>query len=465
MGCWRRVDQLIPKVNLVFGETWEALKQMKLTLFMVFYRLLWALLLPLVLLYLWRRGRRDPDYTAHLAERFGFYSTPLPQQAIWLHAVSIGETRSAIALIRRILARGDKVVLTHFTPAGRRDSTRQFAAEIASGQLAVVWAPFDMLWCYRRFFGACQPQIGLPLEVEVWPAMIYASRAAGVPLYMCNAQYAPGPFARDRKWLRFRRWCIAAFAGAFVKSQGQADRFALVGLKNVKVTGELRFDQPVPPALIAAAQELRPALAPEREIVTIASGVEGEEDLYVAVLSQRIATCRATGKAAPFFIYVPRAPERFDAVAAKLQNAGLSVCKRSDVLDETLKPLTTIGDHDVLLGDSLGEMFFYLSLADRVIVGGGFTPRGAHNIIEPLLLKKPVLTGPWVWPIEFPFTEAAAAGVAMSVTDQDALLDALNAPLVHQTGQIDAFLAQHIGASERTLREIDAVIGKTPRTS
>lgn len=432
---------------------------MKLSLFMVFYRLLWVVVLPIGLLYLWQRGRRDPDYTKQFAERFGFYSAALPQNPIWFHAVSIGETRSALALIRLALQRGDSVVLTHFTPAARRDSTRQFAAEIAAGQLAVVWAPLDMQWCYRRFFRACCPRIGLPLEVEVWPAMIYAARAAGVPLYMCNAQYAPGPFARDRKWLRFRRWCIAAFAGAFVKSEGQAVRFGMVGLQNVTVTGELRFDQPVPPALTQAAEKLRPLIAPTREVLAIASGVEGEEDLYVAVVSQWIAACRAAGKAAPLVIYVPRAPERFGAVAQKLRDAGLAVCKRSEGLDKDLRQTAALGQIDVLLGDSLGEMFFYLSLADRVIVGGGFTPRGAHNIIEPLLLKKPVLTGPWTWPIEFPFTEAAAAGVAHSVPDQEALLAALQAPLVDRTAQIDAFLAQHIGASARTLAQIDAVIG------
>ena len=131
------------------------------------------------------------------------------------------------------------------------------------------------------------------------------------------------------------------------------------------------------------------------------------------------------------------------------------------MLDADLAPVSTFDGHDVLLGDSLGEMFFYLALADRVIVGGGFTPRGAHNIIEPLLLRKPVLTGPWVWPIEFPFTEAKAAGVAVSVPDQDALLAALGEPLRDQSVQIDAFLAQHIGASARTLDEIDAVIGRT----
>ena len=120
---------------------------MILKLSLIGYRLLWIIALPIALIYLWKRGRGDPVYVHHLGERFGFYRRPLPQGALWFHAVSLGETRSAVGLIRMALARGDKVVLTHFTPAGRSESARQFADEIASGQLAVVWVPFDMAWC------------------------------------------------------------------------------------------------------------------------------------------------------------------------------------------------------------------------------------------------------------------------------------------------------------------------------
>ncbi|PYF10546.1 3-deoxy-D-manno-octulosonic-acid transferase [Rhodobacter viridis] len=433
---------------------------MILRLVMIAYRLLWLVGLPLVLVYLWRRGRRDPAYLQALPERFGFYRRPLPQGAIWLHAVSLGEMRSAIALVRLLLDRGENVVLTHFTPAGRSESARAFGPEIAAGRVTVVWVPLDMGWCWRRFLRACRPRLGLTLEVEIWPAMILATRAAGVPLYAANAIYTQGRFARDRKGLRLRQRVIAELAGAFVKSRLQAERFATTGLTNITVTGELRFDQPVPPALLTAAERLRPTLAAGREVITIASCVEAEEPLFAGVIAEITAKARAENRPAPLFVHVPRAPERFDAVAAGLEAAGLNVLRRSRALDRDLAPTGPLAAPDVLLGDSLGEMFFYLALADRVIVGGGFSPKGAHNVIEPLMLGKPVLTGPQVHTIEYPFAEAAAAGVAQSLPDRAALLAALAKPAPDNRAAIAAFLAEHAGASARTLAVIDRALAR-----
>ena len=440
---------------------------MILWLFLLIWRLLWIPLLPLVLLYLWRRGRKDPDYRAHLAERFGFYRRALPQGAIWIHAVSLGETRSATALIRLCLARGDRVVLTHFTPAGRRESARLFPAEIASGQLAAVWVPLDMFWCWRRFFRACRPRIGLTMEIEIWPAMIFAARRAGVPLFMCNAQYPSPSLARDSKGLRLRQRVIRGLAGAFVKSGLQRERFESIGLTNITVTGELRFDQPVPPGLIAAAAALRPALGPGREVITIASSVEVEEPLFLRSIETLRKTARARGEAAPLFIWVPRAPERFGPLAGILAGAGLTVIRRSEAFGPGPEGLSQPADMpwqdcDILLGDSLGEMFFYLALADRVVIGGGFNPRGAHNISEALMLLKPVITGPWTWTIEFPFQEAEAAGVAISLKDESdlagALIGALEHPAAVPEARIRAFLAGQQGATLRTLAAIDEVL-------
>lgn len=430
---------------------------MILILFLLLYRLAWLLLTPLVLVYLWLRGRKDPDYHHAIAERFGFYGRDLPKDVIWLHVVSLGEMRSATALVRALIDRGDPVLLTHFTPAGRRESHRLFGPEIATGQVTVVWVPLDMGWCYRRFLAACKPRIGLTLEVEIWPAMIFACRAAGVPLYLCNGIYGTRSVARDNRGLRLRQRVIAGLAGAFVKSDLQAARFAATGLEKITVTGELRFDQPVPPNQLRAAEALGPSLRHGREIITIASGVEGEEALFVDIIRQ---TRNLQGeRPPPLFIYVPRAPERFGAVAEELRAAGLSVLRRSEVLDAQLAPMAPLDAVDVLLGDSLGEMFFYLALSDRVIVGGGFTPRGAHNIIEPLMLGKPVVTGPHVWTIEYPFAEAEAAGIAERLPNAEALLAALRRPAEAREEKIAAFLRQHGGATARTLAAIDRVIG------
>ncbi|MBO9398355.1 3-deoxy-D-manno-octulosonic acid transferase [Shimia sp. R9_2] len=437
---------------------------MILMLFNLFYRLLWVPLLPLLMIYLYMRGRKDPRYLRHVKERFGFYVRALPQDAIWFHAVSLGEVRSALGMIRLALARGDKVILTNFTPAGREESERQFAKEIAEGRLAVLWVPLDMHWCLHRFYRACRPRFGLTLEVEIWPAMIASARRAGVPLYLCNSQYTSGAFAKDGKGLRLRQRVIASVAGAFVKSEIQRARFASVGVQNITVTGELRFDQPIPQVLLDAAAQVRPQLTADgRQVITIASGVTGEEEIFRDMILSLRAAAANDSAPAPLFVYVPRAAERFEAVGRMLQDAGLSVRARSQVAEAGTAGLAVFGEAladmpDVLLGDSFGEMYFYLGLADQVIVGGGFTPAGAHNIIEPLAVGKPPITGPETWPIEFPFAEAEAAGVAKSFDTPEAMAAALWPPREAPLKEAAIFMAEHRGASERTLQAMDQVL-------
>jgi 3-deoxy-D-manno-octulosonic-acid transferase len=440
--------------NKIF-DFMEGHNRMILKAFIALYRSAWVFLVPVLLIYIWKRAQLDAIYSSHLGERFGWYK-PLPQNAVWIHAVSLGETRSAVPLARLLLAQGETVVFTHFTPAGRQEAERTFAPEIAAGSVSVVWVPLDMFWVQARFLKACRPKIGLTMEIEIWPAMILVAKREGVPLYLCNAQYPQKSITRDRKGARIRQKIMANVAGAFVKSQLQASRFIEAGVPNVHVTGELRFDQSVPAALLGAAKIHRGALrGAGRPIITIASVVEGEDPLYIDTIQKLQSVSPA-----PLVIYVPRAPERFDAVANKLDHVGLRFARRSEAFGHGLEGLncqaTLPADIDVLLGDSLGEMYFYLALADRVIVGGGFHPKGAHNIIEPLALSKPVITGPHTHTIEFPFVEAEAAGVVVSVRDAESLVSTLKGPDWVASTQIEAFLAAHSGAAERTLKAINA---------
>lgn len=421
---------------------------MRLWLFLRFWSLLWHLGLPIVLAYLWWRGRKDALYAQHLGERFGRHRHGLPG-AIWVHAVSLGEMRSAVPLVRAMLDRGDRVVTTHFTPAGRREAERVFAAEIAAGQMAVVWVPFETSWAYAGFFRAFRPIAGLVMEIEIWPRMIFAAAGAGVPLYMCNAQYPTKSMARDDGF-PLRHDLMRGFAGAFVKSDLQAERFASVGVQDIEVTGELRFDQPIPQALLAAADLVRPWAAGERPVITLASVVEGEDAIYLDAIEAALDTDEP-----PLFVYVPRKPERFDEVAALIAARGLIAARRSRVLDDGLAPIGDPPDIDVLLGDSLGEMYFYIALADLVVTGGGFTPKGAHNIIEPLALRRPVIVGPEVHTIEYPATEAMEAGVCLRVETPEALADALEGWAGPTPDAIDDFFAEHAGATARTLAALD----------
>lgn len=439
---------------------------LNLRLFLWFWSALWTAGLPLILFYLRKRGKKDALYSDHIAERFGRYGTPF-KGAIWVHAVSLGEMRSAVPMIRAMLARGDRVVSTHFTPAGRREAQSVFADEITAGQMRCVWVPFETAWAYRGFFRAFRPICGLVMEIEIWPRMVFAAKHAGVPLFMCNAQYPKKSMARDAGGMQLRHQVMRGFAGALVKSQLQADRFASIGLTNIKVTGELRFDQPIPPALLTAGQAARRWIgALDRRVITIASAIEGEDVVYLHAIVALRSDHAARNLPAPLFIYVPRRPERFDEVAQSIAASGLSILRRSELFDTELNPDNwgaAPALPDVILGDSLGEMYFYLAMADQVIVGGGFNPKGAHNIIEPLALKKPILTGPHIGTIEYPFVEAEAAGVAQSVPDAAALAQALLLPVSSDPAQIDAFFAAHSGATEKTLTALDHLLEQQDR--
>ncbi len=441
---------------------------MILRAFLVIYDVAWTLLLPLALLYLRYRGRRDPRYVAHLSERFARHTTAAPG-SVWVHSVSLGETRAAIPLIRALLQRGERVLTTHLTPAGRAEVEIALAGEIAAGRVRTVWVPFDASWAYRRFFAAFRPKFGLAMEGEVWPGMVFAARRAGVALFMCNAQYSERSQARDSRGLRLRQRVMAGFAGAFVKSELQAQRFRAAGVPNVVVTGEFRFDQPIPQEQLDAARELRLVLAPGgRSVIAIASAVEGEDTDYIEAIHAVRSVADAARSLAPLVVYVPRAPERFGLVAERLAAEGWSVLRRSQAMKPGAAGLLTppaalAAAPDIFLGDSLGEMYFYLSLADRVVVGGGFTPRGAHNVIEPLALSKPVWTGPHTWTIEYPFVEAEAAGVAASVPDAAALAQALTSPDLPTAENMEAFVRAHSGAVARTMEALAPLLD--PRTA
>ena len=439
--------------------------KIRVRIFLWLWSLLWSLGTPLILGYLYLRARKDKAYVAKLGERFGFYQNSAPVD-VWLHTVSLGELRSAVPLIFGFLSRKERVVITTFTPAGRREAERVFASAIAEGQLAVVWVPVETAWAWRRFLCQFRPRFGLVMEIEIWPRMIFAARAAQVPLFMCNAQYPSKSIKRDSKGLRLRQHIMSGFAGAFVKSELQARRFAAVGVQNIAITGELRFDQPVPEALVSGGFKARRALGLEgKRVVAFVSTIEGEDPVYIEAMKALLALHDNI-----VFVYVPRRPERFELVRKTLASSGLEVVMRSEILPNELNaqaqfvPLSS--GTQVILGDSLGEMYFYLTLAQSVVVGGGFSPKGAHNIIEPLALGKPVFTGPETFTIEYPFTEAAEAGVAQSVVDARALVAALEAREQPTEAQIQAFFSEHSRAVPRffaALPELLAAAEKTGR--
>lgn len=425
----------------------------RMRFFLICWALLWGAALPFILVYIHLRAKSDPMYGADLTQRFGKHRLRW-DASVWVHAVSIGEFRSAVPLIQRLLRDGEKIVITHFTPVARREISKIFSEELIKGQVASVWVPFEYDFAYARFFRAFKPKFGLVMEVEFWPRMIASARSRGVPLFLCNGQYPLKSYVRDRE--RLRSELVRGFAAVMVKNNAQRERFLSLGVPEsaIRVTGEMRFDQPISMRLTEAAANLN--WSGGHNSVTFASVVEGEDETYLEVIACLRAEASLQGKQPPRIVYVPRAPERFDVVAKLIAERGWPIVRRSQALDVDL-----VGnlDADILLGDSMGEMYFYLSLTEKTVVGGGFTSKGAHNVIEPLALRKSVFVGPEIWTIEYPAREAIDAGVLRLCKTAEELAQALTSD-ASPTGDFEmtAFFAEHAGGVDKTIAALPALL-------
>ncbi len=423
-------------------------RTLKDRLFLLCWNGLWHLLVPVVLVYLWRRGRKEPEYFKHMAERFGG-GQRVPNGAIWIHAVSLGETRAVSPLVRALIDRGEVVLLTHITAAGRAESARLFANEIANGQLHVRWCPMELSWAVKRFIRRHQPKFGLIMEIEIWPQMIAAANRLKLPLIMAQAQYPDKSFDRDQKGIgRLRSAAVQGFDLILAKSDRHADRFRHFGAHDVRRMGELKFEQDIPEWQLTAADRLRKDLKlGSRPVICLASTAPDEDPMLIPVLQDLKSSDQN-----PFFVYVPRHPKDFKTTHDALKNAGFNMLHRSKDFDETLQLIGDVPAHcDGLFGDSLGEINFYYQLADTVFVGDSFNGEGSHNIIEPLRLNNPVVVGPSIWGIEYPALEAMEAGVLTKLADPQELVAHWTGRLSTTPQQIDAFLSDHGGAIERAI--------------
>ncbi len=356
------------EMNSRFPTTWG------MRLAIGIYQALWVLLLPVFLLFLWQRGKREPLYRQFWAERWGIVPTRL-KKPIWVHSASMGEIRGAAPLVRALLAAGYPVLVTTLTPAGRTAAQQLLETAIAQGQAQVAYLPFEWRGAVRRFIRHVQPRCAMMTEIDTWPVLLTTIRREGVPLCMANAQYPKKSIERDmRRWGGFRAKLFGAYQLVMCKSQTHAARFRQVGCTRVEVVGETRFDLPVSTAQISAAAkwvQLWQLDLAQRPVIAFASAIVGEDEQFIVAMQQIQHGLAEAGRPRPLFVYVPRSPQRFDTVYDLLHSAGLQTRRRSQLFDadwQLKDPHTDSQAMDVLLGDSLGEMYFYLALSQAVFI-------------------------------------------------------------------------------------------------
>jgi len=401
------------------------------------------LIQPLLRRKLLHRSVMEPGYQQAVAERFGDYAqipVQTPQTLVWVHAVSLGETRAAAVLIARLREHlpAMRLLLTHGTATGRAEGAKLLQA----GDLQ-VWLPWDTNGAVQRFLQHFKPRMGILMETEVWPNLVNACQRSGVPLVLVNARLSEVSLQRALKLAWLARPAYRGLTAVWAQTADDAARLVILGAKVQGVLGNLKFDAKPSTRQLASGRAWRSRLT--RPVVMFASSRAGEE----ASLLQILASLKAAVHDLQWLI-VPRHPQRFDEVAALIEAHGFGVSRRSDWTDGP-----PVASGSIWLGDSLGEMALYYGLADVALLGGSFEPLGGQNLIEAAACACPVVMGPHTFNFMAVAELAQAAGAAQRAATLPAAVAAAM-QLAHSGTQLEAarqaatvFANTQPGAAER----------------
>jgi 3-deoxy-D-manno-octulosonic-acid transferase len=411
------------------------------------YSILLYLLIPFALLRLVWRARHQPGYLHHIAERFGFYSVAVAPPVIWLHAVSVGETRAAEPLVEALRERwpDHRILLTHMTPTGRETGERVFGDSVSR-----CYLPYDLPFAVRRFLSHYRPRLGLLLETELWPNLIHACRAKSILLYLVNARLSERSARGYARFAGFTSATLGELVGVAAQTATDAQRLSALGAPHVAVCGNLKFDRSPRPQDLELGERFRRWFG-ARPVFLAASTREEEEEKVLAAVELAAVHGLLT-------VIVPRHPQRFDAVARLVAGRGLEYQRRSEG-----RPVA--GNAAVLLGDSLGELYAYYAACDLAFIGGSLLPLGGQNLLEACAVGKPAVVGPYTFNFEEATRLAVEAGAALQVRDEKELGRVLKELLAdrERRGRMGeaglALMRQHQGAAQR----IVALLQSAPR--
>ena len=416
-----------------------------------------------------RRSVAEPGYAIAVEERFGHYDEAMLGAGwVWIHAVSLGETRAAGILIDALRHQDPalRVLLTNGTATGREEGARLLGPNDLQ-----VWQPWDTPEVVQRFLDRFRPRIGVLMETEIWPVLTAACADRGIPLVLANARLNEKSLASAKRLAWLARPTYASLAAVWAQTEADSHRLVSAGARVDGVFGNLKFDATPDSIQLGRAARLREKLP--KPVVVFASSRDGEEGQLLDILQHLrhappVGWSPAAGKKvhlpiqAVQWMIVPRHPQRFDEVAQLIESKGFVCARRS-------APAVTEGaDTEIWLGDSLGEMALYYGLADVALLGGSFEPLGGQNLIEAAACGCPVIMGPST----FNFAEASelslAGGASIRVEDMEqAVVGALTllADPVRQNTMVQAaltFSSAHRGAAARTAAAIGTLLARQP---
>ncbi|MEN9721240.1 MAG: 3-deoxy-D-manno-octulosonic acid transferase [Pseudomonadota bacterium] len=404
-----------------------------------------------------KRAQAEPLYGQYIEERFGHYKQSACNDWIWIHAVSLGETRTAAILLQglRQAMPHMKLLLTNGTATGREEGLKL----LQEGDIQ-VWQAWDSPEVVERFLTAFKPRIGLLLETEVWPQLIHNAQEKGIPIMLINARMSEKSLHQAERWASLMKPAFAGLSAVCAQAPDDAMRLKSLGASVTGIFGNLKFDAKPDASQVAMGRAWREQLS--APVVMLASSREGEEAMW-------LAAWQTFNKQHPelqiHWLIVPRHPQRVSEVESLIISSGLRVSRRSTWsqeavfsaahLNETAQDSTVI-----LLGDSLGEMALYYSLADAALLGGSFEKLGGQNLIEAAACACPIVMGPHTFNFAEASQAAESAGAAQRASDMAAAMKLAvdtvqNRPLQKQkSANAFQFAQQHGGATQRTVQAV-----------
>ena len=418
------------------------------------YRYLVPALLPAAALYLLWRARKQPSYLKHWGERFAWSDYPAPRQChpvVWIHAVSVGETNATRPLVRAILDKWPQcdILLTHMTPTGREAG--QKIVEMAPQRIRQCLLPYDAVYAVRKFLRQVRPAMGLIMETEVWPTLLEEAHNLGIPMTLVNARLSEKSFNQAMRAPELMKKAMSRFSAVCAQAPSDAQRLEAMGTVKPIITGSLKFDIKAPAGALTLAREWKSAMS--KPVVLFASTRDGEEALIVEALKRH-------ARPSVHYLLVPRHPQRFAEVEDLLRSADLRYQKRSQLQS----PTDIREGTQVILGDSMGEMFFYCALADATIMGGSFKPFGCQNVIEPASVGVPVIVGPSTFNFSMVVEKGIEARAITQVQDMERALELAHDWLSEHDKleklktSAKEFSQAYVGATERTMAVLENVM-------
>lgn len=346
------------------------------------YSLLLPLLIPVVILHLLLRGLKNPDYFKRWGERFGFNNIHPDSPAIWVHAVSVGEARAAVPLIKELFSRypDAPVLVTTMTPTGSAEVSRQLGDRVLH-----CYVPYDLSWSVERFLDQVNPCIAVTLETELWPNIFNGCKQRGIPIVVANARMSESSMRGYLRFEKLTRITLQQISLIAAQSRADARRLRRMGAPDdiISITGSIKFEIKLPASLREAAESLRRDFGSMRPVWIAASTHDDEE-------KQILVALRELKRSYPdlLLLIAPRHPERFVPVAKISRRDGYNTALRSELQGPVSE------DIEVIIADSMGELLKLYAASDVAFVGGSLVPVGGHNVLEACAVGLPVIFGP-----------------------------------------------------------------------